>query len=92
MDNMDEALGKLLSDPNTMAQIASLAKSIGGSPPPEQMPDSPAEGRHIALFQALKPFLSPSRRLKLEKAMQLAKLSTFAGSAMRLNESAQEGR
>lgn len=91
MDNMDEALGKLLSDPDAMAQIASLAKSIGG-PAPSVLPHPSPEGRHTALFQALMPFLSEKRQRKLEKAMQLAKLGSFAGGAMRLSDGAQEGR
>ncbi len=93
MDNLDEALGKLLNDPNAMAQVMSLAKSLGA---PTQEPSAPAqdskelgnllskagEGRHTALFRALEPYLSPQRRQKLEKAMQLARLSSLAGYAM----------
>lgn len=92
MDNLDEAIGKLLSDPNSMAQIASLAKSIGVNPPEDRSGEVPADGRHVALFQALAPFLSTRRRQKLEKAMQLAKLSTLAGNVRQLSGGTQEGR
>lgn len=89
MDNLDEALGKLLSDPNAMAQIASLAQSIGSTPPEEE---HVGEARHVALLRALMPFLSPGRRQKLERAMQLAKLSSLAGQAKQLGAGVQEGR
>ena len=89
MDNLDDTLGKLLSDPNAMAQIASLAQSIGSAPQEEI---SGTEARHMALLRALMPFLSPGRRQKLERAMQLAKLSTLAGQAKQLSAGTQEGR
>lgn len=91
MDNLDEALGKLLNDPNAMAQVMSLAKSLGASPEATQqqgdkdmgtpLPDA-GEGRHAALFRAIAPYLAPKRREKLEKAMQLARLSSLASYAM----------
>lgn len=91
MDNMEETIGKLLSDPGVMAQIASLAGSIGGPAASGQHGPSPEE-RHTALFRALMPFLSEKRQRKLEKAMQLAKLGSFAGGAMQVSDGAQEGR
>ena len=92
MDNLDEALGKLLNDPNAMAQVMSLAKSLGAASPEAEaqqggkdmgapLPDA-GEGRHTALFRAIAPYLAPKRREKLEKAMQLARLSSLASYAM----------
>lgn len=99
MENLDEALGKLLSDPNAMAQVMSLAQSLGAMMPQESAPQPPEEafpmqgleklvqgfsgnGRHTALFQALGPFLSPKRQKKLERAIQIGRLSGLASLAL----------
>ena len=109
---MEDALGKILNDPGAMAQIMSLAQSLGlgGAPaagqdppprPPEgQPPPGPgapggelvaqllraasAAGKqnHAALFRALAPYLAPHRQEKLERAMQIARLSRIAGAAL----------
>lgn len=103
MENLDEALGKLLSDPNAMSQVMSLAQSLGAMVPPEpevQKPEAPlplqglekltslsgSNDRHTALFRALGPFLSPKRREKLERAMQLARLSGLASLALQQSD------
>ena len=86
MEPLDEALGKLLSDPGAMAQVMSLAQSIGAAlpqaaeedpPQPEETPD-----RQTALLRALGSFLPPKRREKLERAMQVAQLSRLARTAL----------
>ncbi|MBE6931942.1 MAG: hypothetical protein E7464_00980 [Ruminococcaceae bacterium] len=99
MENLDEALGKLLSDPNAMAQVMSLAQSLGAMMPQETpsqtqetafpiqgleklMQSAGGNGRHTALFQALGPFLSPKRRKKLERALQIGRLSGLASLAL----------
>ncbi len=98
MENLDEALDKLLNDPDVMAQVMNVAQSLGSKLPqdaPEpKNSDVPIQGlssmltqlqgdnRHTALFQALRPYLSPKRREKLEKAMQLARLSSLASFAL----------
>lgn len=41
------------------------------------------DGKEAALFNALKPFLKPSRREKIDKAMRIARLSHLAGFALR---------
>jgi len=108
MENLDEALGKLLSDPNAMAQVMNLAQSLGammpqetGAKQPEQTPQ-PLPGlemlktlpggneRHAALFRALGPFLSPKRREKLERAIQIGKLSGLASLALQLRDREEE--
>ncbi|MBR4132628.1 MAG: hypothetical protein IKT99_06580 [Oscillospiraceae bacterium] len=87
MDPLDEALGKLLSDPGAMAQVMSLAKTLGAEPPQEPvMADVPApavrDDRQTALFRALASYLPEKRRKKLERAMQIARLSRLAQSAL----------
>lgn len=91
MDNLEESLGKLLNDPNAMAQVMNLAQSLGAMQPqtedaqPSILP-SLSQGRHTALYKALEPYLSPKRREKLEKAMQLAQLSALANQALKNRE------
>ncbi len=41
------------------------------------------DGKEVALFNALKPFLKPDRREKIDKAMRIARLSHLAGFAIR---------
>ena len=89
MEPLDEALGKLLSDPGAMAQVMSLAQSIGAALPqaPEEGPPQPAEltappDRQTALLRALGSYLPPKRREKLERAMQVAQLSRLARTAL----------
>lgn len=104
-DGAEEKLNRLLNDPETMAQILSMAKSLGlqdsapneppqSAPPPvdegmlmgmmemmRQMQQT--DGRQEALLTALKPYLAPERREKLDRAMQLAKMSRLAGFALK---------
>ena len=84
MENLDEAIDKLLGDPGAMSQVMSLARSLGAASPPqeESAPKVSVDARHTALYRAILPYLSPSRSEKLEKAMQLAKLLNLAGIAM----------
>ena len=88
MDPLDEALGKLLSDTGAMAQVMSLAKTLGAEPPQEpvkaDVPPAPAvrDDRQTALFRALASYLPEKRRKKLERAMQIARLSRLAQSAL----------
>jgi len=107
MENLDEALGKLLSDPNAMAQVMNLAQSLGamvpqegGAQKPEETPPLPGldmlkslpggNERHTALFRALGPFLSPKRREKLERAIQIGRLSGLASLALQLSDREEE--
>ena len=43
-----------------------------------------ADGEKTALLEALRPFLSPSRREKLDRAEQAARLTRVARAALRL--------
>ncbi len=123
-DGAEGTLGQLLNDPDAMAQILSLAQSLGLQPPeasppekpraasakppapfrkpPEiaEMPEMPdmqmmqsmmrllqqaqqTDGKQEALFCALKPYLAPEKREKLDRALQMSKLSRLAGFAMK---------
>ncbi len=102
MDQLDEALGKLLNDPGAMAQVMQLAQNLGGAlPAPSPAADAPGQSapaadpmqmlsalrtdeRQASLFRALSAYLSPKRREKLERAMQLARLSGLMKAAMQL--------
>lgn len=42
-----------------------------------------ADGKQEALLLALKPYLAPERREKLDRAMQIARISHLAGYALR---------
>ena len=49
-------------------------------------------GKEVALLNALKPFLHPSRRAKIDRAVKAARISRMAGSAIRSLEEPQQGR
>ena len=54
------------------------------APPPVQSPPMGGLAEvQEALLRALEPFLRPSRREKIERALQIARLSGIAGSALR---------
>lgn len=119
MADFSEMLNGILSNPQAMQQIMSLAQSLGlqgqggqpqqsapaPPPPPPQLPQLPqqpnqpdpmqllqgflqmskqmgGDERQLALFQALKPFVRPDRAEKLDRAIQVAKISRLAGNAL----------
>lgn len=114
---MEDQIGRILNDPESMAQIQALARSLGlaqgQDAPPDTQQSAPAvpppassappagngddfarsifalmqQARQIdekqeALLCALKPYLRPERREKLDRAAQLARLSGLAGAAL----------
>lgn len=105
MDGLEEQLQKILNDPDSMAQILSLAQSFGLQPPEEAAAAPPAppppddgmakaifgmmqqarqsDGKQEALLLAIKPYLRPERRGKIDRALQIAKISHLAGFALR---------
>ena len=105
MDGLEEQLQKILNDPDSMAQILSLAQSFGLQPPEEAAAAPPAppppddgmakaiftmmqqarqsDGRQEALLLAIKPYLRPERRGKIDRALQIARISHMAGFALR---------
>ena len=107
MENLENRIMEVLQDPSQMEQILNIAKSLGISgeaqPDPAAMPELGSvmellqagrqqEPRRDALLRALLPYLSPDRQRRLEKAMQIAKLSNLAGFALQnLNDSSESG-
>lgn len=117
MDDFEEKLERILSNPQAMEQIMSLAQSLGGSAPdsdttaPEESPEpslteslglgsldprmitgmirllnQSRDGEHdrVALLQALRPFVREQRYAKLDKAIQIARLSHLIRMALEL--------
>lgn len=111
MDSLENQISQVLNDPERMAQIMSLAQSLGGVLPglgggksndetpaaaPEPslpafdvsalaglMQQATAGGqREQALFEALKPFVSPERRSKIDRALQISRFSRIASLAL----------
>lgn len=104
MDELESKLNAILSNPEMMEKVMTLAQSLGGSAPGKEpeaphkeapafsMPDlsmlqkisSMASQTRIDpdqqnLIGALRPYLSPSRIGKLERAMRAAKMASMAG-------------
>lgn len=130
MDGLEDKLQQILNDPQSMAQILSMAQSFGLQPPePSHAPDAPpkpgqppkppspppkppqldprmlqtltqlmqqaqqSDSKQEALICALKPFLAPERREKMDRAMQIARISHLAGFALRnYGPSGKEGK
>lgn len=117
MDDFEEKLERILSNPQAMEQIMSLAQSLGSSAPdsdttapkasPEpslaeslglgaldprmitgmiQLLNQSRDGEHdrVALLQALRPFVREQRYAKLDKAIQIARLSHLIRMALEL--------
>lgn len=99
MDDINEAISQILNDPDRIQQVMELAKNLmqpeGNS---ETIPFSQeqmqtiskmlqqtqnTEKRQEALVHALRPYLKPGRLSKLERAMQIAKVSRLAGLALK---------
>jgi hypothetical protein len=107
-EGLEEQLNRILNDPDSMAQILSMAQSFGmgqesepsqAAPPPvgeafsidpgmligmmdlfRQMQNS--DPKQDALLCALRPYLAPERQEKLDRAIQLARLSYLAKFAL----------
>lgn len=62
----------------SMAQLLAMAGSLGG--------------RELALLQALRPLLREDRQAKLDRAIQAARISQIAGTAMKTLGNKDHGR
>ncbi len=96
MEDLEEKLHAVLSDPEQMQKIMDLAGTLSMTlpqqeqkqlaVPPEAVQAAPAsqsaERNRQALLAALRPFLRPERQKKLDQAMQLSKLSALAELAL----------
>ncbi len=104
MDDLEKKLNAVLSNPEMMEKVMSLAQSLNSTAPEKDhepkggessgfsMPDLSMLQRISSLAKqtgmdpdqrnllgALRPYLSPSRIGKLERAMRAAKMASMAG-------------
>ena len=97
MDEMEDKLNSILSNPEMMSQIMSMAQSIGKSNQSTSTPSfdpklvqrisgiasqSGIDKNQQALLKALGPYLTSQRLNKLEKAMRAAKIAGLATTAL----------
>lgn len=109
MNEFEDKLSSILSNPEEMAKITRLAGQLmGGNAPGENEPPpstaQPEDGGFdpgmlgrlqglmgslsgksddkAGLFKALAPYLREERRVKLQKALRLAKAAKLAGAAL----------
>lgn len=91
MDDLNERLDRLLSDPAAMAKmqamLASMTGGAGDSAPPASSPPPPPattpppalpplpQTDDTALLKALRPYLHGEREKKLDEAIKLLELS-----------------
>ena len=112
MEDLESKISNILKDPDAMADILSMAKSLGlGAPEHSQEPPAPEQdgslpdtvagllsaagrlnGKQTALLQALRPFLKESRRSKIDRAIQAARISRIAGYAIQNLGQSDQGR
>lgn len=123
MNDWEEKLNTLLSDPDAMAQVVNMAQTLSaqmggsapqggdsGTPPPsdagnpfsqlggidpellqrlipvlKQM-NRPESSETSAFLYALRPFLRPSRRDKVDRAVQLARIIHLAKTFLTTQE------
>ena len=82
MDDLEQKIEAVLHDPAQMEKIMEMAQSLGLSANTAQDHEvqtaQSAGEKETALLRALSPFLKPHHRKKIEKAVQLAKLSKLA--------------
>ena len=86
MDQNADILSALLSDPEKLsAAVGAVSDMLGGASPSggggagpklPHLPEKQSEG--AALIKALKPFLSPERQAKADKALRLLTLVSLA--------------
>lgn len=95
MNEIEDMLGKILSDPEEMAKISRLASSVFGGEENAPKAESDMGGMLSALMgkagggsdkaafvAALGPYLKPERRRKLEKALKISRIAGIAGLAL----------
>jgi len=98
LDNFTEQINQILNDPGSMQQIMELASALGIDPnaagenqSANGIPKGFAqalnhakerEEKQQALVRALLPYLRPGHQKRLERAIQIARLSHFAGAAL----------
>ena len=95
MDDLSQKLTQILNDPGSMQQIMDMAATLGAGSETSLPPELPQamtaalsqlqvkDEKQEALVHALMPYLRPGRRVTLERAVELARLSHAAGAALR---------
>lgn len=109
MEDLENTISQILGNPDSMAQIMSIAKSLGvPAPPPESESPAPSsepsmdpsmlsmleliqqfggtDPREAQLLNALKPYCSKQRQRRIDRALQIARISQIAGAALRSME------
>lgn len=93
MDDLQETLNAILSDPKQMEELTQMASGIlggGESEMPEltgilkQLNGPPSNTQK--LLTAMEPFLKPGKREKLSRALRIAKLASVAELALQEKE------
>ena len=76
MDEMEAKLGAILGNPDMMAQIMSMAQSLGGGAPPPSPPQEPQpaipEGLDMAMLTKLAGMASSANVDKDQRALLMA--------------------
>ena len=96
-----EQINQILNDPGSMQQIMELASTFGTVPNLTEegtnaenitqgitkvlYQTKEKEAKQQALVQALLPYLRPGHQKRLERAVQIARLSHLAGAALQHN-------
>lgn len=99
MDDLGGLIGQILNDPDRLQQVMDVAKNLLPQDAAVEEPaidqeriheigkllqnKDATEQKQEALMQALRPYLRPGRRSKLDRAMQIARLSHIAGIALK---------
>ncbi len=89
MDDISEMLKSVMSDPETMSKLMSVAQGLtGGGENPSPTPEKPTENEpeakpslltkgneeRIALISAIRPYLSPERRKSADSMIKMLKM------------------
>ncbi len=97
MGEIEDMIGKILSDPGEMEKIGRMASELFGGGEDQSSPQTGADmGKLLsglmkgssgdsdkaALVAALGPYLKPERRQKLERALRISRLASLASLAM----------
>ncbi|MBQ6798111.1 MAG: hypothetical protein IJP11_02610 [Oscillospiraceae bacterium] len=99
MEGLEGTIQQILGDPESMAQILSLAKSFGlptpqseaGAASPQEdlspmielLKQTAAQPRETRLLEALMPYFSAERQQRLERAVRVARVAQMAGAALK---------
>ena len=95
MNEFEERLNAVLSDPAELEKLSRLAAQLMGEQPggtqteaaaPAELPaglwKAMGAGNKTALLEALEPYLQPERRARLRKALRVAGLARAARAAL----------